>query len=79
VSPTVFREGSYRFFFFSREEARAHIHVASSEGEVKFWVDPTVELAVNDGLAEREVRLVARIVERRRDEILSAWRRHFGS
>ena len=79
MSPTVFREGPYRFFFFSREETRAHVDVASSDGEAKFWVEPSVELALNDGLAEHEVRLVARIVEGRRDEILAAWRRHFGS
>jgi hypothetical protein len=27
LSPTVFREGEFRFFFFSREESRMHIHV----------------------------------------------------
>jgi hypothetical protein len=35
VSPTVFREGPFRFFFFSREEERIHVHVTSSEGEAK--------------------------------------------
>jgi hypothetical protein len=27
LSPTVFRDGPFRFFFFSREESRLHIHV----------------------------------------------------
>ncbi|MFN7338865.1 MAG: DUF4160 domain-containing protein, partial [bacterium] len=27
MSPTVFREDGYRFFFFSREETRMHVHV----------------------------------------------------
>ncbi|MFW6235057.1 MAG: DUF4160 domain-containing protein, partial [Spirochaetota bacterium] len=27
MSPTVFREGQFRFFFFSREEPRQHVHV----------------------------------------------------
>jgi hypothetical protein len=40
MSPTVFREGPFRFFFFSREEDRLHIHVQSAEGEAKFWVEP---------------------------------------
>jgi hypothetical protein len=35
MSPTVFREGPFRFFFFSREEERLHIHVQSAEGEAK--------------------------------------------
>ena len=33
MSPTVFREDGYRFFFFSREEARMHVHVVSGSGE----------------------------------------------
>ena len=36
MSPTVFRVKDYRFFFFSREETRAHIHISSPEGEAKF-------------------------------------------
>jgi hypothetical protein len=39
MSPAVFREGPFRFFFFSREEDRLHIH-QSAEGEAKFWVEP---------------------------------------
>lgn len=45
MSPTVFREGPFRFFFFSREEERLHIHVESPHGEAKFWLDPQIELA----------------------------------
>ena len=47
MSPTVFREGEYRFFFFSREEQRAHIHVQHPTGEAKFWLEPTIGLAQN--------------------------------
>ena len=50
MSPTVFREGAYRFFFFSREERRPHIHVNHPTGEAKFWLDPRIELAANYGL-----------------------------
>ena len=34
-----------RFFFFSREEERLHIHVQSANGEAKYWLDPGIELA----------------------------------
>ena len=27
MSPTIFREGPFRFYFFSREETRMHVHV----------------------------------------------------
>jgi hypothetical protein len=50
MSPTVFREGPFRFFFFSREEERLHIHVQSADGEAKFWLEPTIEVARNYGL-----------------------------
>ena len=55
MSPTIFREGPYRFFFFSREESRLHVHVASGDGEAKFWLSPTIEIAENEGLPEREI------------------------
>ena len=40
MSPTVFREKGYRFFFFSREETRAHVHVICGDGEAKFCWHP---------------------------------------
>lgn len=49
MSPTVFRHGPYRFYFFSREEARIHVHVQSAAGEAKFWLEPEIELAQNYG------------------------------
>lgn len=69
--------GPYRFFFFSREESRLHVHVASSEGEAKFWLDPEIELAENAGLAEREVSRVRAIVVRHEQQIRESWNRHF--
>lgn len=51
MSPTVFRYKGYRFFFFSREEERMHIHVSSDSGEAKFWLEPSVSLAKDYGLS----------------------------
>jgi hypothetical protein len=77
VSPTVFKEGLYRFFFFSREEERVHIHVLSPDGEAKFWLEPTVSLATFEGLSAAQLKRLQRIVEERSNEIRTAWRRHF--
>jgi len=55
VSQTVLRVGGFRFYFFSREEPRAHIHLQHADGEARFWIDPTVELAGNYGLNARLV------------------------
>ncbi len=78
VSPTVFRYQQYRFFFFSREEARIHIHVTSPDGEAKFWVEPTVELALNQGLRDVEIRELFDIIQEHNHEIRTHWQRHFG-
>lgn len=78
MSPTIFREGPFRFFFFSREEPRPHVHVQSPAGEAKFWLEPTIELARNYRLADRDVRKVRELIEDHEEEIRDAWDRHFG-
>ena len=75
----MFRDGPYRFFFFSREEPRIHVHVASGDGEAKFWLEPSIELAENHGIPEREITTIRRIVEDRANDIQVAWIVHFGS
>jgi len=79
VSPTIFREGGLRFFFFSREEKRLHVHASSADGEAKFWLEPSIELANNYGLSGSEIREALRLIEERKDEIKAAWHAHFGS
>jgi len=79
MSPTIFRDGPYRFYFFSREETRPHVHVQSSEGEVKFWLDPEIELAKNYRLKERDLQRIRELILEHEDEIRHAWNRHFGS
>jgi Domain of unknown function (DUF4160) len=79
VSPTVFRDGPFRFFFFSREEARLHIHVQSSDGEAKFWIEPEIGLARNYELSAQDLSRVLQLVVDHEQEIRDAWRRHFAS
>ena len=77
MSPTVLRYKNYRFFFFSREETRKHIHVISPEGEAKFWLEPIVGLVESAGLSTKQLKELQGIVERRKDEIVRAWDKHF--
>jgi len=79
MSPTVFRHKGYRFFFFSREEERVHIHVSSSNGEAKFWLEPSISLVQNYGLSQKELRDIQKIIEERKDEIKDNWKKHFPS
>lgn len=79
MSPTVFREGPFRFFFFSREETRVHVHVQSADGEAKFWLEPVIELARNYGLSATDLRQVEQSVKKHEQEILDVWNDHFSS
>ena len=79
MSPTIFRDGGYRFFFFSREEERMHVHVTSGEGESKFWLTPKIELASNYHYSGKQLREIESLIEGHYDELTGAWQRHFGS
>jgi hypothetical protein len=79
MSPTIFREAHYRFFFFSREEYRMHVHVHAPQGEANFWMKPKIELAKNYGLSSRVLTSVQRLIEEHENEIRKAWKTHFGS
>lgn len=78
MSPTVFSYKSYRFYFFSREENRPHVHVTCPDGEAKFWIEPTVALADFVGLSKKQLSELQSLVEDRKDEIAKAWKKHFG-
>ncbi len=78
MSPTVFRAAGLRFFFFSREEPRLHIHVVGSSGEAKFWLEPDFELAVNYGLSSQMLGKALSLIKEHEDEIRRAWQQHFG-
>jgi hypothetical protein len=77
MTPTIFREGSFRFYFFSREEPRMHVHVSHPDGEAKFWLNPEVELATQTGLAKHVISEAQHLVEKHLQEIVDAWNKHF--
>jgi hypothetical protein len=79
VSPTVLRVRGFRFYFFSREERRAHVHVQHADGEAKFWIEPAVELDSNYGLKPKQIAEAEKLVEEHLNEIRRAWAKHFPS
>ena len=56
-----------------------HVHVSHPDGEEKFWLTPQIELAVNIGLSQTQVRQAHAIVNKYVKEIQNAWNHHFGS
>jgi hypothetical protein len=77
--PTVLRINGYRFFFFSREEIRKHIHIHSADGEAKFWLEPQIELAQNYRLSKKNLNEVEKIIEDHIDDLITAWEQYFGN
>ena len=56
-----------------------HVHVHSADGEAKFWLEPQIELALNHGLSQKQIKSAMRLVQEHEDEIREAWNTHFGS
>ena len=76
MSPTVFREKGYRFYFFSLEQDRVHVHVACLDRDAKFWLEPEIELAMQHGLASHQLNEIRRIIEVHRNELTDSWHEH---
>jgi hypothetical protein len=79
MSPTVLRESGYRFFFFSREEDRKHVHVLSGAGEAKFWLEPEIELAKNYCYSRKQLKEIETVIEVHYSEFISEWEKFFSS
>ena len=75
--PTVFRDGEFRFYFFSREETRKHIHVSSPNGEAKIWLEPEISIAKVIELSNQDINKILKLVELHLEEINDFWIKHF--
>ena len=76
MSPTIVRNGQFRLFFYSREELRVDVHVSHPDREAKFWLTPSIHMAMNVGLSALQLRQSQAIVEAHIEEIQNAWHRH---
>ncbi len=56
-----------------------HIHVICGDGEAKYWLNPSIEIARNFGLSGPQLKEIETLIEAHHDEIASAWRNHFGN
>ena len=54
-----------------------HVPVTHLAGEAKFWLEPAIEIAVNQGLSPKQVSEAFALVKSHREEIIDAWRTHF--
>lgn len=84
MSPRVFKEGEYVFWFHSYDvlhEDRASIHVGkgsqNDSGDAKIWLEPKIEIGRSGRtLSRSDLDDVIKIVEKRLDRLQEAWNDH---
>ena len=54
------------------------IHVIHGKDEAKYWLEPQVELAWNDGIAEERLSKIKKIIERNADRFKEQYQQHIG-
>lgn len=74
--PTILLIYGFRFFFYSKEESRMHVHVEYQGRKVKIWLD-TFEVASNDGFLEYQLSKIIKLVRIYEKELKEAWVAHF--
>jgi hypothetical protein len=78
--PVILRFKGYRFFFYSNEGnplEPIHIHVRAPECEAKFWLQPEILLARNDGFSARDLKELFSVVEQNHTMFVEAWNEYF--
>ena len=75
--PTVLRIGSFRFHFYSDEgHEPAHIHVRTADGDCKFWLEPVIGLARNQGVRPHDLRRIEQLVFEHHEHLRKAFYEH---
>jgi len=84
VSPRIFKEGEYVFWFHSYDvlhESRASIHVGkgsqNDSGDAKIWLEPQIEIGRSGRtLSRSDLDNVLKIVEKNLERLQEAWNDH---
>jgi hypothetical protein len=72
--PTALRSGPYRLYFYSYDcDEPRHMHVDRDRLSAKFWLDPTVTLAMNHGYSRHELREIESLVRGNLEKLRYEW------
>jgi hypothetical protein len=72
--PTIHREGSYKFRFYSNENNEPpHIHVWSTEGQMKVWLNEDLEIENCYNIPRHEWKTILEIISKQRKIFLKKW------
>jgi len=76
MSPTFKNEKGYRFYIWSNEENRIHIHIFKNNNSAKIWLEPQIEIAENYGFTKIELNKILKLVKKYEDEFKRKYRKH---
>lgn len=77
--PTVLVTHGLTFKFYSNEgHEPPHVHVLKGKAEAKWWLEPELEEEFSTGFKVQELRLIRKLLNTHYDELLEAWKAHFG-
>ena len=75
--PTIWEEGSYRFFFYSGDrEEPPYVHVEHERNKAKFWLDP-VRLQNSGRFNRSELNRIQKIIQANQAMLLEKWDDYF--
>ena len=76
MSPTFKKEKGYRFYIWSNEETRIHVHIFKNNNGAKIWLEPQIEIAENKGFSENELNQILQITKENEIEFKRKYREH---
>jgi len=84
MSPRIFKEGEFIFWFHSHDaqwEHRASVHVGKGSqhdtNDAKVWLEPSIQIArTGRTLSRTELNQAQEIIERNLERLLEAWNAH---
>jgi DNA-binding transcriptional regulator YhcF (GntR family) len=78
MSPTLKNEKGYKFYIWSNEEKRIHVHVSKENKSTKIWIEPVIEVAENNGFSTKELNTILKTVTENEIEFKAKYRTHVG-
>lgn len=75
--PTIFIEGGFRFMIYLDDHPPAHVHAIGADCMIRVALEPLAVLS-SVGAKASDVRRAMEIAERRREELVAAWRKYHG-
>ena len=76
--PTILRWNGYKFFFFSDEEDRPHVHVTKQNAQGKFWLAEVAHVK-SQGFSQKELNVLEKKIKEQQALLLGKWNEYFNA